>query len=129
MAYEAYIAETDYKDTYNGKAIDSSDFSRIALRASEELDRITFNRVRRNGLLSYDADMQDLIKLATCSIAEALSLNETAAPGGVVTTSESVGGYSYSIDKSSIEKIKSDGVMRAKQYLISTGLISAVMGR
>ena len=129
MAYEAYIVEADYTGTYKGQAIDGAKFDRIALRASDELDKITFNRVRRNGLSSYASDVQDLIKLATCAIAESLALHEAAAAGGVVTTSESVGGYSYSVDKASIEKIKPDGLLRAKQYLMSTGLISAVMGR
>ena len=129
MAYAAYITESDYA-TYGGQAISSDKFARIVLRASDELDKITFNRVRRNGLSSYDTAVQDIIKLATCSIAEALSLYESAAEGGVITVSESIGGaHSYTIDKGSIEKIKADGIIRAKQYLMSTGLLSAVMGR
>ena len=129
MAYAAYIDAAYYSGTYKGQTIDSAKFARIALRASDELDKITFNRVRRAGLASFTSDEQDLIKLATCSIAEALALHEAAADGGVVTTSESVGGYSYSVDKTSVEKIKSEGISRAKQYLMSTGLLSAAVAR
>ena len=110
-----------------GRRLTAQILPELPLRASEKLDEITFNRVRRNGLLSYDDNVQDLIKLATCSIAEALSLIDTATDGtGVITTSESIGGaHSTTIDKGSIDKIMVDAIKRAKQYLWSTKLISA----
>jgi len=127
MAYAAYIAEADYTATYNGQAIDTADFARIALRASDEIDRLTFNRIRRIGLSNFDTDTQDAIKLATCSITEALALVEKDTDGGVVTTSEKVGSYSFSIDPASIEVLKADGIRRAKQYLWNTGLIAVAL--
>lgn len=128
MAYEAYISIEDYIGTYKGQTISDDDFARIALRASDELDKLTFNRVRRAGLVSYDADVQEAIKLATCALAEALALIDAATEGtGVVTTSESVSGYSYSIDKTSINQLMADGIARAKKFLKETKLTVSVM--
>jgi len=124
MAYEAYITETDYAGIYKGQTIDSAKFARFALRASDELDKITFNRVRRAGLAGYDADVQEAIKLATCALAEALSLKDEATEGtGIITTSEKVGPYNYSIDAQSVEKLWSDALKLSRKYLLQTGLL------
>jgi|GEM_PF-4722392 len=54
MVYEAYISKADYTDTYNGASIDADIFDRVALRASDELDKLTFRSVRRAGLSTFD---------------------------------------------------------------------------
>lgn len=127
MSYEAYVTIQDYSGTYMGQPISEGDFDRIALRASEELDKLTLNRIRTAGIASYTEPIRDKIKLANCALAESLSIIEGATDKGVVSTSESVGGYSYSIDKTSLSNIMADGIKRAKMYLWGTGLISAVV--
>ena len=126
MDYEAYIAETDYTDTYKGTAIDSAIFDRIALRASDEVDKLTFGRVRRAGLDSFDADTQQAVKLATSAIAEALAQIDAATDGtGIAATSEKVGSFSVSIDAASLPALKADALTKARSYLIYTGLLYA----
>ncbi len=124
MAYEAYIVSNDYTATYKGTPIASSDFNRIALRASDEIDRLTMNRIRTAGLSSFSAADQEKIKLATCAIAEGLSIKDTATEGtGVVTTSEKVGPYSYTVDADSLKKVMDNAIEKAESFLLYTGLL------
>jgi len=124
MAYEAYIVSNDYTTTYNGSPIDSTSFDRIALRASDEIDKLTFNEIRRAGLSAYSEAIQEQIKLATCAIAEGLATIDTATEGtGVVTTSEKVGPYSYSVDADSLKKVMENAIEKAESFLLFTGLL------
>lgn len=126
MAYEAYITETYYTGTYQGAEIDSDSFARIALRASDELNRITFDHVRRAGLSSFDADTQEAVKLATCAIAEALAQIDAATDGtGITVTTEKVGSFSYSMDASSLAALKTEAMAKARSILLPTGLLYA----
>ncbi len=126
MAYDAYITETYYNDTYKGPAIDSDVFDRIALRASDEVDRITFQGIRRAGISSFDTDTQTAIQMAACAIAEALAQIDTATDGtGIAVTSEKVGSYSYSTDAAGLTALKAAAITRACQFLLFTGLLYA----
>jgi len=127
MPYIAYIEPSDYSVLYQGQAISSDTFDRIALRASDELDRLTLNRIRTAGIASYSSMLQEKIKLATCALAESISIIDGATDKGIVTTSESVSGYSYSIDKVSLSNVMADGIKRAKLYLWATGLLSVMV--
>lgn len=124
MAHTAYIVSTDYTTTYKGTPIDSASFDRIALRASEVLDQMTLQQVRRAGLASFDADTQESIKLATCAIAEGLGQIDAATEGqGVLVSSEKVGSYSYTLDAGSMDKALQEAVDRAQGLLLYTGLL------
>ena len=126
MSYETYIPSSYYSGTYKGAAIDSGSFDRIALRASEEIDEMTFCRVRMAGLSSFDADTQDAVKRATCAMAEALARIDTATDGtGIVTTNEKVGDFSYTIDAATINALKTDAIKKARSILALTGLLYA----
>lgn len=127
MAYTAFIDSTFYTVTYQGADIDSSVFGRLAMRASDEIDKLTFGRIRRAGLSTYDSDTQEKIKLATCAMAEYLGVMDSATDNGVVTTSESISGHSYSIDTNSLVTVKNNAIKTAKSFLMGTGLISAVI--
>lgn len=130
MAYTAYIVSADYSDTYKGIAIESSKFNQIALRASDEIDRLTLHQVRKSGLSSFSTADQEQIKLATCALAEALSIKDSATEGtGVITTSEKVGPYSYSIDKESLDQVWNDAIVKAENFLLFTGLLYRGIGR
>jgi hypothetical protein len=128
LSYSAYIDSTFYTSTYGGTAIDGTIFPRIALRASDELDRITINVVRLNGLTSYSADAQEAIKLATCALAESLAQIDTATDSaGLMASSESVNGYSYSgIDQTAVNATLSTARQQAWTYLQRGGFSSVV---
>lgn len=124
MAYEAYIDRVFYAETYQGIGIDTDIFDRLASRASDELDKLTFQRVRLSGLNAFEEDTQAAIKFATCAITEALAQVEKATDGtGLMMASESVGSYSYSADGKSLDKLLAEARSRAMTYLIFTGLL------
>lgn len=124
MAYEAYINRAYYSETYQGADIDTYVFERLVLRASDEVDKLTFNAVRRAGLSTFDEDTQDAVKLATCAIAEALAQVEAATDGtGLMAKNESVGSYSYSTDGESLDKLLAKARSKAVAYLLFTGLL------
>jgi hypothetical protein len=126
MAYEPYITQTDYTNLYKGVSIDAAKFPRIALRASDEIDKLTFSRVRRASLDSFDADTQEAVKLATCVMAEVLAQIDTATEGsGIVTTDEKVGDYSYSVDASQLSSLRVAALTTACSHLRMTGLLYA----
>jgi len=128
LSYTAYIDSAFYTGTYAGVPIDSTIFPRIALRASDELDRLTVNIVRLNGLASYSADAQEAIKLATCALAESLAQIDTATDSaGLMASSEAVNGYSYSgIDQASVNAALSTARQQAWTYLQRGGFSSVV---
>jgi hypothetical protein len=128
MAYSAYIDSTYYTGTYQGTAIASADFNRIALRASDELDKLTVNVIRLNGLTSYSADAQEAIKLATCALAESLAQIDTATDSaGLMASSEHVNGYSYSgIDQTAITAALTAARQQAWTYLQRGGFSRAM---
>jgi len=124
MVYEVYIDRVYYAETYQGIDINRDIFDRLALRASDELDKITFQSVRRSGLSSFDEDTQSAVRLATCAIAEALAQVEAATDGtGLMSARESVGSYSYSADGRSLDKLLAEARSKAIAYLFFTGLL------
>lgn len=86
MAYADY---SYYTTTFLGTAIASSDFSRLALRASAVIDQITFGRA------ADDTTNTNAIKNAMCAVAEEIQTQEAAGNVDGIT-SESQGRYSVS---------------------------------
>lgn len=86
MAYADY---TYYTGTYLGTAIAESAFPALALRASAQVDQITFGRA------ATDTTNTNAIKNAMCAIAEELQ-RQDAVSGADAVTSESQGNYSVS---------------------------------
>lgn len=91
----AYADFTYYEDTFLGTAIAETDFPRLALRASAQIDRVTFNRAAAIITANTETDNVTAIKMATCEIAEELQRQESASNVDGVT-SESQGQYSVS---------------------------------
>ena len=58
-----YATYDDYEQLYFGKLVPQGDFQRLAARASEKLDAMTFRRIR---------EVTDDVKKACCALCEKL---------------------------------------------------------
>ena len=115
MAYADYEY---YKRTYLGRAVQEEDFPRLALRASEYLDKVTFGRAR-------DHAGEEPVRLACCAVAEELFRQEEF--GGREVASESNAGRSVSFagdERSGARRLCS----AARSYLGNTGLLYRGVG-
>jgi hypothetical protein len=120
----SYVTYAYYTTTFLGVAIASGDFARLALRASTVIDQVTFNRAAAIVLATTDTDTIDLIKQATCAIAEEiLSIEASGNVDGI--QSESIGSNSVTYTKGASAQLTSQAklVKAAKLYLASTGLM------
>lgn len=117
-----------YTDAYLGTAIAAEDFPRLARRASERVDYLTFQRAARY----YDTNPAP-VQNATCAIAEVLQQvergNLLAQTGGVIQ-SEATGKHhvTYAVPTSTMtengQRAMDKAVMSvATQYLLPTGLL------
>lgn len=84
----AYIDYEFYKSVYFGNAISEEDFPRLAERASEKVDELTFKRLRK-WLPEDEYDLKD-IKKAVCSIAESIYYNDMLVNAGMSAVGQSV---------------------------------------
>jgi hypothetical protein len=120
----AYATYTYYTTTYLGAAIASGDFNRLALRASAVIDQVTFDRAAAIVTAGTDAATIDLIRMATCAVAEEIQAIEAdGSTGGIV--SESVGSHSVTYTESSVKQQSSTKRLSnaAGLYLANTGLM------
>ena len=114
----AYADYTYYSATYLGTAIASADFARLALRASEYIDQLTFGRA------ADDTDNETAIKNACSAVAEEVQRVEADGNADGIA-SESIGSNSVTYtanayrSKSALSKYR----QAAKTYLGDTGLM------
>ena len=87
----AYADFIFYTDTYGGTAIASADFSTLAIRASHQIDFLTFDRAAEVISDDDDVDLVEAVQLATCAVAEVLYEIQNGAQTGI--KSESVGSH------------------------------------
>jgi len=115
MAYADYAF---YVETYRGGSIAESDFARLAQRASEVIDQVTFARAAPVVTAATDTATIGKIQMATCAVAEEIQAGEAA--GGAIQ-SERVGNYSvtYAAQKSN-EARQADA---ARRYLWNTEIM------
>jgi L-asparaginase/Glu-tRNA(Gln) amidotransferase subunit D len=109
-----------YTITYLGNAIAEADFPRLALRASEKISMLTYQRA---AAITDDPTI-DLIKMATCAVAEAIQAVE--ADGGMDgITSEGIGSsrVTYAANSAASRKTKQKYSEAAGLYLAPTGLM------
>lgn len=92
----AYADYTFYTGTYGGSAIASGDFTRLANKASAQIDRVTFGRA------ATDTDNTTAIKNAMCEVAEEIQRQEQNDNADGIT-SESQGQYSVSYAAGSVK--------------------------
>ena len=120
----SYADFTYYEDTYLGNAIAEADFPRLALRASAQIDNITFNRAA--AIITADDPDADVtaIKNATCAIAEEIQRQESSDNVDGIS-SESQGRYSVSYSANSNRSRTNQQKIEdaAKLWLNSTALM------
>lgn len=111
-----------YTDTFGGTAIAAADFHTLAIRASREIDHLTFDRAAEIVEADLDADTIELIKLATCAVAEVVQ-DQNTQPG--VIQSEKVGSHSvtYLSNPVALLSYEAKMSMAAKRHLVRTGLM------
>jgi hypothetical protein len=120
----SYTDYTYYTGTFLGNAIASADAARLLLRASVIIDQLTFNRAAAIVTAATDTATIDLIKMATCAVAEEYqAVEQDGGADGIV--SESVGSHSvtYADSASKRRTIMQRYSDAAKLYLGSTGLM------
>lgn len=122
MAYANY---NDYTSIYYGNVIPEEAFGRVAERASEYMDSITFNRLREE---TASKELDDVIK-CNCALAELIyQYEQTSDSGDVQKVGEKVGEYSVqyvaATDSSGhVLNLYEKKAIIAKQYIGHTGLM------
>ncbi len=86
MAYADYDF---YTDTYYGNVVPESDFPRLAERASEEIDRLTNDRLTE-WMPEKEKDVLK-IKKACCALAERLYYNDLLTAAGMASVGQTDG--------------------------------------
>ena len=112
-----------YEDTYGGSAIAESDFDALAIRASDRVDYLTFDRAADIITADTPAATVTAIKKATCAVAEVLNDIDNGDQSGI--KSESVGGHSVAYAEGSVKLMGEDArcALAARRYLVRTGLM------
>lgn len=120
----AYVDYTYYSVTYLGTVISSTDFARLALRATAQIDQITFDRASVIVAAATDTAQIDKIKMATCAIADEIKFSDDLG-GADVLTSESIGGYSvsYGVASAKSQTFKQKISTAAQTHLWNTALM------
>ena len=139
----AYCDYEFYQTEYMGNIITEADFPRLAERASEKLDLLTFDRLSvSEGNITADTELdekiQKRIKKAVCKLAELLGDIEAATDasrehGGMEVSSVSSGSESISYNNNSlVGAVLTDAKAQnrlfndiAAEYLAGTGLMYA----
>lgn len=122
MAYADY---EDYKHIYFGNVIPEADFGRLAERAGEYVDFVTFNRLRTD---TASRELDEVIK-CNCALAELIyNYEQSSVDGDMQKVSEKVGEYSVqyatATDSSGhVLNLNEKKAVLAKQYLGHTGLM------
>jgi len=123
-----YADYTFYINTYLGISIALADFPRLATRASEIIDRLTYRRTAAIIEAETESDLITAIKLATCAVADEYQKTEQrAAEGGGVIASERQGQYAVSYVEAQDAKLSADAryLNAAKLYLGQITLLYA----
>ena len=118
----AYADFTFYRDDFLGEKIPEDRFSQYALRASERIDELTFNRLKNV------ADIPEEVKSACCAAAEVLYISDCASEKSEKgISSEKVG--EYSVNYTAVSGQTSDRNVSAavRRYLLHTGLMCKVV--
>ena len=83
----AYVDYDFYTNQYFGNVISDKDFPRMAERASEQIDVLTFKRLRK--WLPEDEDELKDVKKAVCSMAETIYYNDMLVSSGMSAVGQS----------------------------------------
>lgn len=119
-----YVDWAYYSTTYLGTAIAQGDFPALALRASAQVDFLTYDRAAGVIAANTDAAMITKIKNATCAVAE--TLQAIAQSGGMDNiVSERVGNVSVAYGSTAQASLTNAQKVSqaASLYLGMTGLM------
>lgn len=119
MSYATY---SQYTTDYFGTQISSMDFARLALRASETLDLLTYDRISAIILAGIDIATIAKIVKATCALAEEIQTLETT-PDGITSETEGRHSVSYGANAKAALTEEQRLAKVAKLYLGNTGLM------
>jgi hypothetical protein len=121
----AYVDFTYYTGTYGGTAIASTDFTRLANRATVAIDLVTFAQAAAVITAATDTATIDKIKMATCAVAEEYQRLDVVNGGSKEIASEKVGTYSvtYVAGADDAKSMMGKLADAARLYLWNTGLM------
>ena len=121
----AYADLTYYKNTYLGTAIADANFPQLALRASAQIDALTFDRVAPIITAATETAKIDKIKMATCALSEEIQTQDASGDSAGGIQSESIGSNSVSYAAGALATLTHDQKLQrvARLYLGNTGLM------
>ena len=118
----AYADFEFYRDDFLGEKIPEDRFSQYALRASERIDELTFNRLKNA------EDIPEEVKNACCAAAEVLYISDCASEKSEKgISSEKVGEYSVNYASASGQASDRNVSAAVRRYLLYTGLMRKVV--
>ena len=131
MAYADYKF---YTKTFLGNVIAADDFPRLALRASERIDEMTYGRAAAHFVPAPEIGddltaIQMAIAKATCALAEAIGQTEMGSGAdGAPVRQERMHNYSVTYSQRTEAEIRAKENAAAAVYLAQTGLLYAGVG-
>ena len=123
---EPYVDETYYKENYLG-TLDTEDLAKRLKEASQQVDMLTFNRIRGKGFDNLTSFQQSVIKEVICQHVDFLYENKDMIDS--VLQSYSINGVSMSFGQSwNVEVINGVAMKRSTYELLKqTGLTRSVI--
>ncbi len=121
MSYLAYADYNYYCNEYKG-SLDEDEVTKLLEEASDEVDKLTYGRIRKKGFNNLTEYQQELIKKAVCYQAD--FINTYGQYFNMPITGYSAGDISLSFNK---ENQGPGGIVADKKtlnYLSQTGLTS-----
>ena len=123
---EPYVDETYYKENYLG-TLDTEDLAKRLKEASQQVDMLTFNRIRGKGFDNLTSFQQSVIKEVICQHVDFVYENQDMIDS--VLQSYSINGVSMTFGQSwNVEVINGVAMKRITYELLKqTGLTRSVI--
>lgn len=123
---EPYVDETYYKENYLG-TLDTEDLAKRLKEASQQVDILTFNRIRGKGFDNLTSFQQSVIREVICQHVDFVYENQDMIDS--VLQSYSINGVSMSFGQSWNIEVMNGVVMKHSTYelLKQTGLTRSVI--
>lgn len=123
---EPYVDETYYKENYLG-TLDTEDLAKRLKEASQQVDMLTFNRIRGKGFDNLTPFQQSVIRESICQHVDFVYENQDMIDS--VLQSYSINGVSMSFGHSwNVEVINGIAMKRSTYELLKqTGLTRSVI--
>lgn len=123
---EPYVSSTYYKENYLG-TLDTEDLAKRLKEASQQVDMLTFNRIRGKGFDNLTSFQQSVIKEVICQHVDFVYENQDMIDS--VLQSYSINGVSMSFGQSWNIEVMNGVAMKRSTYelLKQTGLTRSVI--